>query len=125
MTCFVGLDVSMTETAYCIRNAEGCILGQGGTATGPDASALLAAAPGASASQCPKVAKQIETPHLPAPAMRQLKREASNPGNEITFHEPLDTSNPNQRRGRRLLIGGFGRLRRIRSAEPIGLSKLS
>ena len=29
MTCFVGLDVSMEETAYCARNAGGRILGQG------------------------------------------------------------------------------------------------
>ena len=37
MTCFVGLDVSMEETAFCVRSAEGRILGQGKTATDPDA----------------------------------------------------------------------------------------
>jgi hypothetical protein len=39
MTCFVGLDVSMEETAYCAQNAEGRVLGQGKTVT------LLSAAP--------------------------------------------------------------------------------
>jgi transposase len=43
MTCFVGLDVSMEETAYCARNAEGRILGQGKTATDPDAIAAALA----------------------------------------------------------------------------------
>ncbi len=37
MTCFVGLDVSMEETAFCVRGPEGRILGQGKTATDPDA----------------------------------------------------------------------------------------
>src|SRR3712207_685103 len=36
MTCFVGLDVSMEETAYCVRNAEDRIPGQGKTGTDPD-----------------------------------------------------------------------------------------
>ncbi len=43
MTCFVGLDVSMEETAYCARNAEGRILGQGKTPTDPDAIAAALA----------------------------------------------------------------------------------
>ena len=43
MTCFVGLDVSMEETAHCVRNAEGRILGQGKTATDPDAIAAALA----------------------------------------------------------------------------------
>ncbi len=37
MTCFVGLDVSMEETAFCIRDLEGRILGQGKIPTDPDA----------------------------------------------------------------------------------------
>ncbi len=37
MTCFVGLDVSMEETAFCVRGAEGRILGQGKVPTDPDA----------------------------------------------------------------------------------------
>jgi len=37
MTCFVGLDVSMEETAFGVRSPEGRILGQGKTATDPDA----------------------------------------------------------------------------------------
>ncbi len=43
MTCFVGLDVSMEETAYCARNAAGRILGQGKTPTDPDAIAAALA----------------------------------------------------------------------------------
>ena len=43
MTCFVGLDVSMEETAYCARNAEGRILGQGKVPTDPDAIAAALA----------------------------------------------------------------------------------
>ena len=42
MTCFVGLDVSMEETAYCVRGPEGRIPGQGKVPTDPDA---IAAAP--------------------------------------------------------------------------------
>ena len=37
MTCFVGLNVSMEETAYCARDAEGRVLGQGKVPTDPDA----------------------------------------------------------------------------------------
>jgi hypothetical protein len=29
MSCYVGLDVSMEETAFCVRGAEARILGQG------------------------------------------------------------------------------------------------
>jgi hypothetical protein len=43
MTCFVGLDVSMEETAYCARNAEGRVLGEGKTVTDPDAIAAALA----------------------------------------------------------------------------------
>ncbi len=37
MSCYVGLDVSMEETAYCARDSEGRVLGHGKTATDPDA----------------------------------------------------------------------------------------
>ncbi|MBB5696039.1 IS110 family RNA-guided transposase [Muricoccus pecuniae] len=37
MTCYVGLDVSMEETAFCVRGPEGRILGQGKVATDPEA----------------------------------------------------------------------------------------
>ncbi len=37
MSCYVGLDVSMEETAFCVRGAEGRILGQGKVPTDPDA----------------------------------------------------------------------------------------
>ncbi len=37
MSCYVGLDVSMEETAYCARDSEGRVLGQGKTCTDPDA----------------------------------------------------------------------------------------
>jgi len=40
MSCFVGLDVSIEETAYCARDSEGRVLGQGKTATDPDAIAV-------------------------------------------------------------------------------------
>jgi transposase len=40
MACFVGLDVSMEETAYCARDSEGRVLGQGKTATDPDVIAV-------------------------------------------------------------------------------------
>jgi transposase len=43
MSYFVGLDVSMEETAYCARNTEGRILGQGKTVTDPDAIAAALA----------------------------------------------------------------------------------
>jgi hypothetical protein len=45
MSCYVGLDVSMEETAYCARDSEGRVLGHGKTCTDPDA---IAAALGAS-----------------------------------------------------------------------------
>ena len=37
MSCFVGLDVSKEETAFCVRSPEGRVLGQGKTLTDPDA----------------------------------------------------------------------------------------
>lgn len=37
MTCYVSLDVSMEETAFCVRGPEGRVLGQGKTATDPEA----------------------------------------------------------------------------------------
>ena len=37
MTCYVGLDVSMEETTFCVRGPEGRILGQGKVATDPEA----------------------------------------------------------------------------------------
>ena len=43
MTCFVGLDVSMEETAFCVRGPEGRILGRGKVPTDPDAIAAALA----------------------------------------------------------------------------------
>jgi hypothetical protein len=52
--------------------------------------------------QSPKVAKQIETPRPPDPILRRLcadrEEKRVTDGNDIRLEEPLDSSNPNQRR---------------------------
>src|SRR3712207_4918181 len=66
MTCFVGLDVSMEETAFCVRGPEGRILGQGKTATDPDAIAGALARFGRLARVVLETGRMANWLHLPA-----------------------------------------------------------
>ena len=68
MTYFVGLDVSMEETAYCARNTEGRVLGQGKTATDPDAIAAALARFGRPARVVLETVILKGAGHCPAPS---------------------------------------------------------
>jgi transposase len=63
MACFVGLDVSKEGTAFCVRGAEGRILGRGETATDPDAIASALARFGRPARLVLGAGRMANRPH--------------------------------------------------------------
>jgi transposase len=81
MSCFVGLDVSMEETAFCVRGPEGRILGQGKVPTDPDAIAAALARFGRPARVVLETGRMANWPHRQLvardlPAVRVDARQA-------------------------------------------------
>jgi hypothetical protein len=86
MTCFVGLDVSMEEAAYCARNTEGRVLGQGKTVT------LLPATPAKVVVRDIATAGQVGGNQI-------LEGSASEDGNAVLAEDIYDVLPLDTRRG--------------------------